>query len=78
MVKNTIELDKETNRIINIVKAERDLKDKSQAVNMIVKEFGMVLLEPELRPEYVKKLKRIERERTVSKEEFEKRLKVKI
>ena len=37
------------------------LKDKSQAIEMVVSEYESSFLEPELRPEYVEKLKRIEK-----------------
>jgi len=44
----------------------------------MAKEFIETLLEPSLKPEYTKRLRRIEKEGTVSEEEFERRLKVKI
>ncbi len=78
MPKAIVEISEKANRIINIVKAKYDLKNKSQAINKIAEEFGTTLLEPQLRPEYVKKLKKIEKEGTISEKEFEKILKVKI
>jgi hypothetical protein len=51
MVKAMIDIDENANRILNIVKAKFGLKDKSQAINMMAKEYGQVVLEPELRPE---------------------------
>ncbi len=78
MPKAIVEISERANRIINIVKAKYDLKNKSQAINKIAEEFGTTLLEPQLRPEYVKKLKKIEKEGTISEKEFEKILKVKI
>jgi hypothetical protein len=66
MVKAIIDIDKETNRILNMVKAEFDLRDKSQAIDKVVKEFGkLVRMEPEVRPSYLRKLKRIEKEPTI-------------
>lgn len=73
-----VQISEKANRILNIIKAKYSLKDKSQAINKMAEEFGEVLLEPQLRPEYIKKLKRIEKEGTVSEEEFEKMLRVKI
>ena len=78
MPKAMVQISDEANRILNIIKAKYALKDKSQAINRMAEEYGKVLLEPQLRPEYVKKLRRIEEEGTVSEEEFERRLKVDI
>lgn len=60
-----VELSEEANHIINIVKAKYQLRDKSQAINRMAQEFGKELLEPELRPEYIDKLNRIEKEKSV-------------
>ncbi len=60
-----VKLDEEANKVINIVKAKYGLKDKSAAINRIVEEYEYEMLEPELRPEYVEKLKRIEKEKSV-------------
>jgi len=78
MPKAMIQISDKANRILNILKAKYALKDKSQAINKMAEEFGETLLEPQLRPEYIKKLRKIEKEGNVSKEEFEKMLKVKI
>ena len=60
-----VQLSDHANQIINIVKAKYGFRDKSQAINRLVIEFGMELLEPELRPEYIEKLKRIELEKSI-------------
>ena len=78
MVKAIIDIDNEANRVINIVKAEHGLRDKSQAINVMAKEYERLVFEPRIRPEYVKRLKRIEKEGTVSEKEFERILKVKV
>jgi len=57
-----IEIPKEANQILNIVKARYNLKTKSEAIAKIVIECGANILEPELRPEYLERLKRIEEE----------------
>lgn len=77
MVSSIINFDQKANRIINKIKAEYDLDNKNQAVNLVVKKLGIILLEPELRSEYLKKLKKIEK-KIVSREQFEKELKVRI
>ena len=76
--KAMVMISEKANRILNVVKAKYDLKDKSQAINRMAEEFGETLLEPQLRPEYLVKLRKIEEEGTVSEEEFEKMLKVKV
>ena len=62
MVQAMIEIPKEANQILNIVKARYNLKTKSEAIAKVVIEWGGNILEPELRPEYLEKLQRIERE----------------
>lgn len=44
------------------MKARYNLKTKSEAIAKIVIDCGASILEPELRPEYLEKLKRIEKE----------------
>lgn len=61
MVQSIIDIDENEDRVLNIVKAKFGLKNKSQAVAMIAKIYEDSFLEPELRPEYVEKLKRIEK-----------------
>ncbi|MBS3090452.1 DUF2683 family protein [Candidatus Pacearchaeota archaeon] len=57
-----MEIPDEANHILNIVKARYNLKTKSEAIAKIVIDCGASILEPELRPEYLEKLKRIEKE----------------
>lgn len=66
MVQAMIEIPNEANQILNIVKARYNLKTKSEAIAKIVMECGSSILEPELRPEYLKKLNRLEREKGIS------------
>jgi len=53
MVKSIIDLTERESRIINIVKAKYGLKDKSQALSVILKRYEECELEPQLRPEFV-------------------------
>lgn len=59
MVQNIINLGENEDRILNIVKAKFGLKNKSDAVSMMVKIYAENCLEPELRPEYIEKLEKI-------------------
>lgn len=72
MVQAVINIDENTNRVLNIVKAKLGLKDKSQAINVVVNEYEETILEPNLRPEYRKKLAKIMKGRHLSRTEFEK------
>jgi len=59
MVQAMINIEENTNRVLNIVKAKYGLKDKSEAINLVVEEYEEDILEPKLRPEYIEKLKKI-------------------
>ena len=62
MVQAIINIEDETNRVLNIVKAKFGLKDKSEAINIMAGQYEQEILEPQLRPEYVEKLKKIKKE----------------
>ncbi len=74
MVQAVINIDENTNRVLNIVKAKFGLRDKSQAISMVVNEYEQSALEPELRPEYKVKLTKIMSGKHLSREEFEKEI----
>jgi hypothetical protein len=63
MVQAVINIPEETNRVLNIVKAKFGLKDKSQAIKIIVDNYETNFLEPELRPEFVEQIKKIQTEK---------------
>lgn len=65
MVQAIINIEDETNRVLNIIKAKFGLKDKSEAINVMAEQYEDEILEPQLRPEYVKKLQRIKKEKGV-------------
>ena len=66
MVQAMIEIPPEANQILNIVKARYNLKTKSEAITKIVISWGTNIIEPELRPEYLEKLQRLEQEPGIS------------
>ena len=72
MVQAVINLPENENRVLNIIKAKHGLKDKSEAIVLVIKEYEQEFLEPELRPEYKQKLVKIAKGRYLSREEFEK------
>ena len=57
-----MEIDEEANRVINILKAQYGLRDKSQAINKLAKEYKEIVLESEFRPEYIRKLLDVQKE----------------
>ncbi len=65
MVQAMIDIDEHSNRVLNIVKAKFGLNNKSEAIELVVNEFENNLLEPELRPEYIEKIQKRTREKTV-------------
>ena len=65
MVKAIVNINERANRVLNIVKAKHGLRTKSDAINKVVNEYGRSLLEPELRPEFIEKMKTRQKEKTV-------------
>jgi len=61
MVQAIIDLSEHQNRILSIIKGKYGLKNKSEAVNIALEKFEENFLEPELRPEYINKIKDIEK-----------------
>ena len=70
MVNAMIKISDQANQILNIVKARNNLKDKSEAIEYVAMSFGEDLLEPELRPEFVEKMKKIEKEPSIKIKNF--------
>ncbi len=65
MVKATFEIPERENRVLNIVKGQNGFTTKQQAVLLVIKSYGEEMLEPELRPEFIKEMKRIEKEKGI-------------
>ena len=66
MVQALVNVSEKANRVLNILKAKYDLKDKSEAINKMAELYEKELLEPELRPEYVRKAKKIMNEKPIA------------
>jgi hypothetical protein len=73
MVKAIVEIDERTNRVLNIIKTKHRLKDKSQTINFMAQQFEEIVLEPELRPEFIESLKASKNEKTIKVNVFTKR-----
>jgi hypothetical protein len=65
MVQAIINITEHSNRILNIIKARYGLNDKSKAIDMMAQEYEKNVLQLELRPEYVKKALKIDKERSI-------------
>lgn len=76
MVQAIINIQNETNKVLNMVKAKYGLKDKSQAIDQMAEEYENLILEPQLRPSYIKKANKIMKEKAqrVSVENLQKEL----
>jgi len=59
MAQNIFNIGEQEEKILGIVKAQHGLKNKNQAMELILKIYGENFLEPEIRPEYLEKLIRI-------------------
>jgi hypothetical protein len=66
MVQSIININDVEDRILNIVKAQQGFKNKSEAVAFILKVYSDSFLEPEIRPEYLEKLKKIDNEKGIT------------
>ncbi|MBS3167904.1 DUF2683 family protein [Candidatus Woesearchaeota archaeon] len=72
MVQAMIRISEETNQILNVVKAKHNLKDKSEAIEKVVLDYGQTLLEPQLRPEFIEKISKRQKEKTIEIKDFKK------
>lgn len=73
MVQAVVNINKRTNRILNIVKAQFELRNKSETIEKVVDIYSRGLMEPRLRPEFVEKLKRLEKQKAIPVKNFAKR-----
>lgn len=72
MVQAMVNISENANQILNIVKARHNLKDKSEAIEKVVLEYGEDFLEPKLRPEFIQKMEERQKEPTIKVKNFRK------
>ena len=65
MVTAIINIDDHANQILNIVEAKYGLRDKSQAIQVMAEQYEEQVLEPQLRPEFIEKAKKIMQQKPV-------------
>ncbi|MBS3150801.1 DUF2683 family protein [Candidatus Woesearchaeota archaeon] len=58
MVNALVQINENANRVLNIIKAKYDLRDKSEAINLMAEQYEEEMLEPELKPEFVEKIRK--------------------
>lgn len=73
MVQALVRLDENTNRVLSVVKAKYGLRDKGEAIELVVKKYIESEDEPELRPEFIKKIRQIEKQKSIKVTNFAKR-----
>jgi hypothetical protein len=73
MVQALITINENSNRVLNIVKAKFDFKDKSEAIEYIISKYIEYENEPELKPEFIEKIKKIKKEKSIRVDDFAKR-----
>jgi len=65
MVQAIININEGTNRILNIIKAKYGLRDKSESIDTLASEYERAVLEPQLRPEYIQKARKVMKEKPI-------------
>ena len=60
MVQAIVNIGEYEDRILTIVKGKFGLKNKSEAINFVIDKYEEDLLEPELKPEFIKEMKNLE------------------
>ncbi len=73
MVQALVELDENTNRVLNVVKAKYNLKDKGEAITFVVGEYVDCEGEPDLKPEFIERIKSIAKQKSIRVDDFAKR-----
>ncbi len=62
MVKAIIDISDKANRMLMVVKAQYNLRDKSEAIDKMAEEYEALVFEQRIRPSYMRRLKRIQKE----------------
>ena len=65
MVQALVEINENTNRVLNVVKAKYGLRDKGQAIQIVVERYIEEENEPELRPEFIEKIRKTENQKGI-------------
>ena len=69
MVSALVEINESTNQVLNVVKAKYGLKDKGKAIELVVTKY-IQEEEPELKPEFIEKIRAIEKQKSTAVKNF--------
>lgn len=61
MVQAMINIKERSNKVLNIIRALHSLKNKSEAIDFVMKDYEEKLLQQELRPEFIKEIQEMEK-----------------
>jgi len=64
-MKALLDIPNEINQTLNIVKAQHNLKNKVEAITLVVTTYMNDHMEPELRPDFVERMKKKEKEKGI-------------
>jgi len=73
MVSALIKLDENINRVLNIIKARYGLRDKGEAIELVVNKYIEEEGEPDLKPEFIEKIEKIEKQKSIRIKDFARR-----
>ena len=73
MVQALVKIDENSNRVLDVVKAKYGLNDKGKAIELVVKRYIEEEEDPELRPEFIEKMKDIQKQKSIRVKDFAKR-----
>ncbi len=73
MVQALVKIDENTNRVLNVVKAKYNFRDKGEAIEFVVDRYIKEEDEPELRPEFIEKMRQIQKQKSIRVKNFAKR-----
>ena len=73
MTQALIQLNEEMNRVLNNLKEKYGLKDNSETIEFIIKKYIEYENEPELKPEFINKINKIKKEKSIRVDDFAKR-----
>ncbi|MBS3162546.1 DUF2683 family protein [Candidatus Woesearchaeota archaeon] len=66
MVQALVQINENTNRVLNVVKAKYGLRDKGEAIQLVVEKYIEEEDEPELRPEFIENIKKTESKKGIT------------
>jgi hypothetical protein len=66
VVQMIVDISEQQNRVLNIIKGKFGFRNKSDAVSYVLQQYETELLEPELRPQYVDKLQKLEKQKGIA------------